>query len=115
LQPIKVRVLRPEDLVDLYITAQDMEVAATPEGKFLVPAPGGKARLIVAFATQHLAEQASYEIARPCPEYDPATGGIKIVNPEVATPEAPDSPPIQARAAASIVRRKRPVPGACRR
>lgn len=97
--PIKLRVLRPEDLVDLRIQAQDMEVAATPEGSFLVPSAGGKARLIVGFATQHLAEQASYEITTSCPEYDPATGGQK---PAVLDPvETPHAPPIPVRAARS--------------
>lgn len=95
--PIKFRVLRPEDLLDLRITALNLEIAATREGSFLVPAASGKARLIVTFASQHLAEQASYEITTSCPEYNPATGGTM---PAVLDPtEPPPSPPIQVRAA----------------
>lgn len=95
--PITFRVLRPEDLVDLQVSAQDMEVETAPEGRFLVGTAGGKGRLIVNFATQHLAEEATYEIATACPEYDPATGGTKLVSPESG--ETPPAPPIQVRAA----------------
>ena len=92
--PVTFRVLRPADLVDLRITAHNVEISTTREGRVLTPLSSGRAYMIVQLATQHLGERASYEITTACP--DPVTGAANAPPGDVETPQ---SPPINVLAA----------------
>lgn len=103
------RLLRPEDLLDLQVTAAGLALASVDGKPFLVAEPGGKARLIVSFPPQHVAESATYAIEKPpgeavapkVPEWyrDPQTGkySYKEVSPQAAEPE--EAVPITVRSA----------------
>lgn len=92
------RVLRTEDLVDLQITAHDLEIETAHGERALVPSARG-GTLVVSFPFQHLGEQASYEITQSTAEYDPKLDAVTSKPPETPSPELPPSVPIQVRAA----------------
>lgn len=85
--PVTFRVLRPADLVDLRITAHNVEISTTPEGRVLTPLSSARAYMIVQLATQHLGERASYEVTTACP--DPVTGDASAPPGDVETPQPP--------------------------
>ena len=90
------RVLRPRDLVHLYVLAYRCQLAPRAGGPLLVPAEDG-ARLEVRLTFQHLAEIASYEITTPAPSADPSRPPGTTELPEGS--EIPPAPPVAARAA----------------
>ena len=101
---VHVDIIRPADLVALSIDAVGCELAAEGDSVVLKPRAGEtKARLVVRYPFQHLAEEAIYEAAPGAElpvanENDPFGPPLKVALP-TPDPNARPKPPIPARAA----------------
>ena len=89
------RLLRPRDLVHLYVLAYRCQLVRRADGPMLVSAEDG-ARLEVRLTFQHLGELALYEITTPTPSPDP---NLPPGTTEPIGTETPPAPPVGARAA----------------
>lgn len=103
------RLLRPADLLDLQVTAVGLTRSNVDGKPVLVAEPGGKARLIVSFPPQHMAESATYAVEKPpgetttpkVPEWyrDPLTGAYSYKETVAQPVESEEAVPITVRSA----------------